>query len=96
MASKGDGFEDFCIIQYNLPLTTSLIRITIFDIKGRLLRTLANSELSGPHGEIIWDGLDDEKQRVRIGPYVVFVEAIDGQAGILATTKAVVVVATKL
>lgn len=92
----GDGFEDFCIIQYNLPLTTSLIRITIFDIRGRLLRTLANSELSGPHGEIIWDGLDDEKQRVRIGPYVVFVEAIDGQAGVLATAKTVVVVATKL
>ncbi|MCX6144172.1 MAG: lamin tail domain-containing protein [Ignavibacteriales bacterium] len=92
----GDGFEDFCIIRYNLPLTTSLIRISIFDIRGRLLRTLANTELSGPKGEIVWDGLDDAKQRVRIGPYVVFIEAIDGQAGILATAKAVVVVATKL
>lgn len=92
----GDGFEDFCIIRYNLPLPTSLIRITIFDIKGRMLRTLANSELSGAQGGIIWDGLDDAKERVRIGPYIVFVEAIDGQAGILATGKAVVVVATKL
>jgi hypothetical protein len=92
----GDGFEDFCIVRYNLPLTTSVIRITIFDVKGRLLRTLANTELSGPHGEIVWDGLDDSKQRVRIGPYIVFIEAIDGQAGMLATAKAVVVVATKL
>jgi hypothetical protein len=92
----GDGFEDFCIIRYNLPLTASLIRISIFDIRGRLVRTLANTELSGPGGEIVWDGLDDAKQRVRIGPYIVFIEAIDGQAGILATAKAVVVVATRL
>jgi hypothetical protein len=92
----GDGFEDFCIIRYNLPLTTSVVRMTIFDVRGRLLRTLANTELSGPKGEIVWDGLDDAKQRVRIGPYVVFIEAIDGQAGVLATAKVVVVVATRL
>ncbi len=92
----GDGFEDFCIIRYNLPTSTSLIRMTIFDIKGRLLRTLANAELSGPQGEIVWDGLDDGKQRVRIGPYILFLEAIDSQGGTLATAKAVVVVATKL
>lgn len=92
----GDGFEDFCIIRYSLPLTTSLIRISIFDIKGRLLRTLANSELSGPQGEIVWDGLDDAKQRVRIGPYVVFIEAIDSQGGTIATARTVAVVATKL
>ncbi|MDP2885737.1 MAG: lamin tail domain-containing protein [Ignavibacteria bacterium] len=92
----GDGFEEFCIIRYNLPLTTSVIRISIFDIKGRLVRSLANGELSGPQGEIIWDGLDNTKQRVRIGPYVVFVEAIDGQAGVVSTSKAVAVVAAKL
>ena len=57
---------------------------------------LADTELSGPNGEIIWDGLDDGHQRLRIGPYIIFIEATDGQAGILATAKAVVVVATKL
>ncbi|MEX1276932.1 MAG: lamin tail domain-containing protein, partial [Bacteroidota bacterium] len=92
----GDGFEDFCIIRYNLPLTTSLIRITIFDRRGRNVKTLANSELAGPTGEVIWDGLDTQKQRVRIGPYIVFLEAIDGQGGIVAAAKGVVVVATKL
>ena len=92
----GDGFEDFCMIRYNLPLTTSVIRISIFDIKGRLLRTLANGDLSGPQGEVLWDGLDDTRQRVRIGVYIVYVEAVDGQAGVVATAKAVVVVAAKL
>lgn len=92
----GDGFEDFCIIRYNLPLTTSLIRISVFDRRGRMIRTLANSELAGPSGEIIWDGLDGEQQRARIGPYIVYIEAIDGQGGIIATAKGVVVVATRL
>ncbi len=92
----GDGFEDFCIIRYNLPSSTSLIHISIFDIKGRLVRMLANSEFSGPQGEIVWNGLDDDKQRVRIGPYIIFLEAIDSQGGTVATARAVAVVATKL
>ena len=92
----GDGFEDFCAIRYNLPLTTSLIRITIFDVKGRLIRTLAHAELSGPQGEIVWDGLDDVRQRARICPYVVLIEAIDSHGGTVATTRGVVVVATRL
>ena len=92
----GDGFEDFCIIRYSLPLTTSLIRVSIFDMKGRLVRSLANGDLSGTQGSVVWDGLDNSKQRARIGPYVVFIESIDGEAGILATAKAVVVVGAKL
>lgn len=90
-----DGFEDFCSVQYNLPSSTSLIRIRIYDIKGRLIRTLANAEFSGATGEVIWDGLDEDRQRARIGPYVVFIEALDSQGGVVHTAKAVAVVATK-
>jgi hypothetical protein len=92
----GDGFEDFCAIRYNLPTSTSTISVKVFDIKGRLIRTLANSDLAGAQGEIIWDGFDDAKQRVRIGPYIVYLEALDSRGGTVATAKAVVVVATKL
>ncbi|MGH2566774.1 MAG: lamin tail domain-containing protein, partial [Bacteroidota bacterium] len=91
-----DGFEDFCSVRYNLPTSTSTIGVKIFDVKGRLIRTLANSELAGAEGEIVWDGLDDGRQRVRIGPYIIFLEALDSQGGTVATAKAVVVVATKL
>ncbi|MBI3005282.1 MAG: lamin tail domain-containing protein [Ignavibacteriales bacterium] len=92
----GDGFEDFCSVKYNLPASTSLIRIRIYDIRGRLIRTLANAEFSGAAGEVIWDGLDDSKQRARIGPYVVLIEALDSEGGTVHTAKAVAVVATKL
>jgi len=92
----GDGFEDFCIIRYNFPMMTSVLNLKIYDIKGRLIRTLANGELAGTQGEIVWDGIDDNKQRARIGVYVIFLEATDRSSGKVMTAKAVAVVATKL
>lgn len=92
----GDGFEDFCIIRYSLPTTTALIRVRIFDIRGRTIRTLANLEPSSAEGSLVWDGLDDTRQRIRIGTYIVLVEAADGQNQNVASARAVVVVATKL
>jgi hypothetical protein len=91
-----DGFEDFCIIRYNLPVMTSTLNLRIYDIKGRLIRTLANGELAGTQGDIVWDGLDDNKQRARIGVYVIFLEATDRSSNKVVTAKAVAVVATKL
>jgi hypothetical protein len=92
----GDGHEDFCIIRYRLPMMTSTISVRIYDIKGRLIRTLANGEVAGYQGEIVWDGLDDYKQRARVGVYVIFLEASDRASGRVVTAKAVAVVATRL
>ncbi len=91
-----DGFEDFTILSYKLPLTTSLIRIKIFDSKGRLVRTLANSEPSSSTGEIVWDGYNDQHQRVHVGIYIILLEALDGFGGNIQNVKGTVVVATKL
>jgi hypothetical protein len=92
----GDGFEDFCIVKYHLPFATALLHVKIFDIKGRLVRILANSQISASSGEIIWDGLDDNRQRVRIGPYVVLIQATDPTGKASKGLKGVVVVAARL
>ncbi len=92
----GDGYEDFCIIKYTLPMTTSLVRIRIYDLRGRMIRMLANSEPSGATGEIVWDGLDDERQKARIGPHIILIDAIDNEGGVVEGAKGVVVVATRL
>ena len=68
----------------------------IYDIQGRLIRTLANSEPSGSRGEIIWDGFDDNRNKARIGIYVVLLEALDASGGNVQALKGVVVVATRL
>jgi hypothetical protein len=91
----GDGFEDVTILKYQLPAVTALIRVRIYDANGRLVRTLANTEPSGSHGEIIWDGFNDKRERVRIGIYIVLLEALDGNGGNVQSIKSTVVVAAK-
>jgi hypothetical protein len=91
-----DGYEDHCIISYNLPISTAMIRIKIFDSKGRIIRTLVNNEPSGSSGHVIWDGMNDEKQKARIGIYIVLLEAFDANEGIVNSVKGALVVAGKL
>ncbi|MCE1164295.1 MAG: lamin tail domain-containing protein [Bacteroidetes bacterium] len=92
----GDGFEDFTIIKYKLKANTSQVRVKIFDVKGRVVRTLLNNQFSGNESQIIFDGKDDSGNKLRIGIYVVYLEAVDDHGGTLEQTKTTVVVAAKL
>jgi hypothetical protein len=91
-----DGFEDFTIINYNLTQATSEVRIKIFDSKGRLERTLLNNQPSGSSGSVIFDGKDDSGEALRIGIYIIFLEAINEGSGVVENMKTVVVVARRL
>ena len=90
-----DGYEDFTVINYKLTQKTSQIRIRIFDNRGRLVRTLANNRPSGSTGSIIFNGLDDEGRTLRIGIYIVYLEALNNSNGVINAEKAAVVVARK-
>ncbi len=91
-----DGFEDFCLINYNLTQPVAQIRIRIFDSKGRLVRTLINNDPSGAKGTIIFNGLNDNGNPLRIGIYIVLLEAVNNSSGIVESLKGAVVVARKL
>ena len=91
-----DGFEDFTIINYNLTQPTSQIRIKIFDSHGRLVRNLENNRPSGSKGSVIFNGFDDSGRALRIGIYIVYLEALNENSGINESLKTVVVVARKL
>lgn len=91
-----DGFEDFCMINYKLTQPVAQVRIKIFDNKGRLVRTLMNNQPSGSSGSVIFDGLDEDGRTLRIGIYIIFLEALNDNSGVVETSKSVVVVARKL
>ncbi len=91
-----DGFEDFTIINYSLPYNTAQIRIKIFDDHGRLVRTLVNNRAVASNGSIIFDGLDDDGNTLRIGMYILFLEASDINSGANKSYKDIIVVARKL
>ena len=86
----GDGFEDEAILRYTLPMESNLT-LRIYDIKGRLIKTLMEDEPQ-VSGEITWDGRDDENEIVRIGIYIVWAKA-EGNSH--SQKKATVVVAKR-
>ena len=52
------------------------VRISVYDLAGRFVRTLANDfQPAGPH-TVAWDGRDGESTRMRQGVY--FVHALIG------------------
>lgn len=91
-----DGFEDFTIINYSLSQSVSQIKLKIFDSKGRLVRTVYSNQPSGSTGSVIFDGLDDDGNALRMGIYIILLEALNDNNGSAETLKTTVVVARKL
>ncbi len=92
----GDGFEDRAVISYTLTEPATLVRVRIFDSYGRHVRTLEEARLAGTTGQLVWDGLDDDRHSLRIGIYIVLLEAVHAESGAARVLKAPVVLARPL
>jgi hypothetical protein len=92
----GDCRDDVTIINYQLPFNLSQIHVKIFDIRGRQVRFLVNNRSAGTNGAIVWDGRDDQGQICRMGIYIVYLEAIHYQRGVVKSLKKSVVLAKQL
>lgn len=92
----GDGFEDFALIKYKLNIPFGQMVVKVFDIKGRLVRTLSNNQVTGSEGTIIFNGVGDDNQKLRIGIYILLIEAIDDRGGTVDNIKTPMVIAAKL
>jgi hypothetical protein len=83
----GDGFEDEVTFHFTLP-TMSDFTLKIFDIEGRLIKTIFDGQ-SQTSGETTWDGRDNDNRYVRIGIYVVWAEAKGNTRSVKKTTLVV-------
>ena len=85
-------------ISYTLASDAALVRLRVFDAAGRLVRTLEEAALGGNAraGTITWQGRDDANRPLRVGIYVLLLEAIDVQGGRTEAHKAVVVLGRDL
>jgi hypothetical protein len=92
----GDGRDQVTFINYKLNQAVSQIRVKIYDVKGRLVRNLVNNQNSGNEGTIIFNGYGDDGQRLRIGIYIIFFEAVNSRGGTADVIKSTVVLGTKL
>jgi len=69
-----DGYQDFCFINYHLPAAGFMGSISIYDISDRMVCKLVNNILWGISGSFRWDGLDDLKNPLPMGHYVIYAE----------------------
>ena len=85
-------------ISYTLEADAALVRVRIFDAAGRLVTTLEDAALGGATqtGTLTWQGRGDDGQPLRIGIYIVFLEALDLNGGRTEAYKEVVVLARNL
>lgn len=90
-----DGFEDVLLIQIEPESQGFVANIKIFDVQGRLVNDLIRNNLLGTSALFKWDGITNENQKARIGPYIVWVELFD-ENGNKSVEKLTVVVAGRL
>ncbi|MES2591114.1 MAG: lamin tail domain-containing protein [Bacteroidota bacterium] len=72
-----DGINDVVNINYNLDTPGFVANITIYDSKGRKIKHLVRNELLGLKGTYSWDGINDDREKERVGIYILFIELFD-------------------
>ena len=70
-----DGFEDLISFNYNFDQAGFIVTARVHDAKGRLVKEVANNEVVGASGSLIWDGLNEDNSKAAIGPYILLFEA---------------------
>jgi len=68
-ACEPNPFRNFTRIEFTVPpgKNGSLIRLTVYDSAGRVVRKLATNTGSTGRGSVTWDGRDDAGQRLPAG-----------------------------
>jgi len=90
----GSGQNDFATISYNFANAGKVANVSIYDLSGRRIKSLAENYFLGTQGFFTWDGLDENGGKVRIGYYLILFELFD-QSGNTETIKKKVVVGSR-
>jgi hypothetical protein len=78
----GDGYQDVLLIDYNLPAAGHEVSLTVYDVQGRVVRSLGKNVWLGLSGSLSWDGTRDNGQRALSGLFIVFIQCYDTQGNV--------------
>jgi len=71
------GFQSFTTIKCQFTNAGNMANIYILDHTGRKIKTILSHKSIGVHDSYKWEGLDDNGQQVRMGPYIVYIEVFN-------------------
>ena len=70
LGNAPNPFNPRTSIEYAIP-TDAKVQLEIFDLSGRLIRTLVDESQRGPQRyDVMWDGIDAQGRRVASGTYI--------------------------
>lgn len=87
----GDGHNDFATIRYQFDAPGKVANITIFDLHGREVVSLATNDVLPATGIYTWPGTNAEGAKVRTGYYIVYVEVLEADGSVSKFKEKVVV-----
>ncbi len=96
ISPDNDGYQDVVQLNYQMSEAGMLGKVTIYDDRGRLIRTICSNELLGTEGTLSWDGLTDNFVKSSIGVYVIFFEAFSTNGSLFFAQRKALTVAGKL
>ncbi|MBQ1836516.1 MAG: gliding motility-associated C-terminal domain-containing protein, partial [Paludibacteraceae bacterium] len=79
LSPNGDGYNDILLVNYNTGHDDYGANITIYNMKGKPVRTLYNNIMLSSEGTIEWDGTDNNGDTVESGMYVMMVEMLSAR-----------------
>ena len=86
-----DGIDDVLNINYTMANPGFVGNVTIFDANGRVIRSLVQNELLAAAGTVSWDGLNNKREKARVGMYIVYFEVFDLEGNVSGVKKTCVV-----
>ncbi|MEY3048987.1 MAG: hypothetical protein RL365_1025 [Bacteroidota bacterium] len=91
-----DGYLDVMQASYQLAQANCLGSVSIYDERGRLIRSLFKNKLMGTTGTFSWNGVKDDQTKASIGVYVVVFEAFSLDGGLIFSGRKAVTLAGNL
>ncbi|MBP5136022.1 MAG: gliding motility-associated C-terminal domain-containing protein [Paludibacteraceae bacterium] len=79
LSPNNDGLTDVLLVNYNTGHDDYSANITVYNMKGKPVRTLYNNIMLSSEGTIEWDGTDDSGKTVDSGMYVMMVEMLSAR-----------------
>ena len=75
--SRPNPFNTRATIRFNLA-TQGRVDLDVFDVEGRLVKTLVNGDCDGGENSVVWDGTDNQGNRVGGGVFWMQMTTHDG------------------
>ena len=73
----GDGYNDLLMVKLNTTEVGTTVNLSVYDIRGRLVKQLANNELTASESVYVWDGVNENGEKALVGVYVLYIETFD-------------------